>query len=362
MQAVQMSNFQDDVNFLLVPLKYFKEIPEGLRDYAISKIVEDDEKWIIIAGGVLNGNEISNKVYKIQYNEVNSVYKSVELSPMVKKRYSFELVEYEDKLYAIGGCSKKSSIEVYEPELNMWTLLDGRMNISRYNFGCVLYKDKIFVSGGNTSYEQILNKQTLLGELDDNEYCGNFFKEIAGVKMTYYYTIDDFKNQPKKIKVRGTNYTDTVEVFDIKTGIWSLHSTMNESRSYHKMIVFSENATPYLYVIGGKILETDFERTSEEYKGYVTTTNIVEQMVLENCDFNWDYTIPLQNRRTGFEVIVRNNDFLIFGGEIFGNGYGKTGLIEMYIPSKYSRNLNNNFMYSRNSKCIQIDKNYVLVE
>jgi len=368
-----MQSNQDDINFIIVPLKYFKEIPTGLTNYATSKVIEGGQEWIIIAGGVLKGNEVSNRVFKLNYNKSDS-YEAIELSPMIKKRYSFEIVEYEDKFYAIGGCSKQSSIEVYEPQLNMWTLLDGSMNISRKNFGCVVYGDKIFVSGGSTSYDQILNKKTLLRkvkeELEDNEYSGYFTKEIAGVEITYYYTINNFNNQTQK-KVRGTTYTDTVEIYDIKKGIWSLHSNMNESRAYHKMIVFSENVLGYdrlyLYVIGGKILETEFERSSEENKGYVSTTDIVERMCLvrpDNCDFetDWDFTVPLQSRRTGFEIIVRNDNFLIFGGEIFGSGYGKTGIIEMYIPSKYSRNLINNFAYSTNSKCIQLDQQYILVE
>jgi hypothetical protein len=200
--------------------------------------------------------------------------------------------------------------------------------------------------------------------LEDDEYSGYFKKEISGVEITYYYTISNFKNQPKRIKVCGTTYIDTVEVYNLKTGIWSLHSIMNEGRAYHKMVLFNENNINYLYTIGGKILETDFERLSEENKGYVTTTNTVERMVIENVEnvSDWEFTIPLQNRRTGFGVIVRNDNFLIFGGEIFGCGYGRTGIIEMYIPSKYSRNLLNNFSYASNPNYIEMVNNYILIE
>jgi hypothetical protein len=156
--------------------------------------------------------------------------------------------------------------------------------------------------------------------------------------------------------VNGSTYIDTVEEFCFLSNTWKKHSFMFESRAHHQMTHLDGS----LYVLGGKILETDFERLSEEDKGYIKSTDTVEKFNNETQE--WNFTINLYNRRTNFGLISKNDHFIIFGGETLGWGYGKTEIVEMYFPNIRTRKLENNFIHSEKSIWVEMEGKFILLE
>ena len=350
-----------EINFVKLDINQYSEI-KGLEGFCAVEL----EGEIYIAGGSIKNDKskeikTTNRVFRLTENEQGD-YTIEEISSMVECRECFGLIVYEEKFYAFGGKNNghgSSTIEMYEPLLNKWTLLENKMLLNRYDFGYTVMNSKLYVSGGSTQFEQSLTKKKLISNLDnleEGEYSSYFDKEINGQTIKYFYTIKDFKNTTNKIKVNGSTYLDTVEEFSFVSNTWKNHSYMFESRAHHQMTHLDGS----LYVLGGKILETEFEHISEENKGFVKSTETVEKFTNETQE--WNFTIKLYNRRTNFGLISGNYSFIIFGGETLGWGYGKTQTIEVYFPNIGSRKLENNFVYSKNSIYIEMKDKFILLE
>jgi hypothetical protein len=111
-----------------------------------------------------------------------------------------------DETYAIGGrnvgVEDYTSIEVYDPATDTWTL-GPDMNVPRAGFGAAVIDGRIYVAGG----------EQLAGLADGN-----------------------------------AQVVDSVEVFDPETGTWEIVTTL--PRPLHGMPVIGLDGA--LYVIGGQ--------------------------------------------------------------------------------------------------------------
>ncbi|MBM4053650.1 MAG: hypothetical protein FJ264_03030 [Planctomycetes bacterium] len=78
-----------------------------------------------------------------------------QLSPMNANRAFFGAAVINGKIYVCGGHGDAgflSSAEVYDPTANTWTTL-ASMNSARYDFGCVAINGKLVIFGGNDKVE-----------------------------------------------------------------------------------------------------------------------------------------------------------------------------------------------------------------
>ncbi|OIV98463.1 hypothetical protein TanjilG_16790 [Lupinus angustifolius] len=110
-------------------------------------------KFLVIAGySAINGTAFaSEEVY--QYDSyLNSWSK---LSNMNVARYDFACAEVNGLVYAVGGYGANgdnlSSVEVYDPDTDKWTLIE---SLRRPRWGCFAcgFEGKLYVMGGRSSF------------------------------------------------------------------------------------------------------------------------------------------------------------------------------------------------------------------
>ena len=102
---------------------------------------------IFVAGGKYSNDETLDKceVYSTESCEW------IEASSMNTKRWVLALIYFQDKIWAIGGISNKTSvdtIESYNLAENKWTTLNTKLLSKRCGHRVVVHNEKFFVIGG----------------------------------------------------------------------------------------------------------------------------------------------------------------------------------------------------------------------
>ena len=131
---------------------------------------------MILGGGLFDSN---SKINRNAYILDLASLKGRKLQKMINRRYNFNLVCWQKKVYALGGRSYgvdsqaiMSSCEVFDPELMEWKSI-ADMNVQRCNFSALVVQNSLWVVGGYCDtnlrsqtiekYDWFINKWEMLG-------------------------------------------------------------------------------------------------------------------------------------------------------------------------------------------------------
>lgn len=144
------------------------EIPEGRRRGA-SALAEHEGKFYLV-GGNTNGHDGGYVSWTDRFDPVTGTWET--LNDMPHARDHFNVIVYNDKLYAIGGRQSGGpggvfqplvpEIDVFDFNSESWTTLAPGANIPTPRAGPVtaLYKDKILVLGGSVEEQEVYGSLT----------------------------------------------------------------------------------------------------------------------------------------------------------------------------------------------------------
>ena len=125
------------------------------------------------------------------------------------------------EILLIGGYLSEQRILKFNVETEEWTEMDEKLQPGRYQHSCVVFKNNIIVSGGinNGAFKstQIFDKDNLTLSYSSDMKQG---RDGHGLVVSHY------NNQPTVLAIGGYPYTDSIEVWDPESKIWSLSSDL----------------------------------------------------------------------------------------------------------------------------------------
>ncbi|XP_054162845.1 cytolytic toxin-alpha-like [Oppia nitens] len=225
-----------------------------------------------------------------KYNIHTNVWQSI--ASMSTKRYMFNLVTFNQKLYAIGGGSPDTStnfVEIYDPLIDQW------MQVSTLN-------QKRFLSASSTTNKTIY----VCGGLDENEspldsceyydYRNNVWITATTPMLTPRDSFVMVSNE-KYIYVMGGRDNDTgntLDRFDYHNNNWTQMDNMSYAKFQFGGVLF-EN---YIYVCGGRDNDGNYFDNCEKYD---ITNNL------------WSPMASMNNKRSCFQLVVYANHIYAIG-------------------------------------------------
>lgn len=109
---------------------------------------------IIVAGGLIRGERTKTAfLYNTRYNSITKI------SDLNEEKYGHVLVNCLGTVFAIGDftCEVTTSIEKYNPELEVWQKLPTNLQVPRYDARAVAHNEFIYVFGGRNVYQNLEN-------------------------------------------------------------------------------------------------------------------------------------------------------------------------------------------------------------
>ena len=112
---------------------------------------------ILISGGISNGTILKTCILYKPYSNTFKPIASINV-----EKIGHALVSMNDKfVFSIGGYNDKNkylnSIEKYDLETDVWTIVDNKLNVARMYHQAVAYKHYVYVFGGSTRNNCVLN-------------------------------------------------------------------------------------------------------------------------------------------------------------------------------------------------------------
>ena len=172
----------------------------------------------------IKGNILISGGYKVSllqkscflYKPSSNTFKPI--ASMNVERRGHALVNMNDKfVYSIGGWNKHddylNSVEKYNPETDVWTIVDQKLNIARDDHQAVAYKHYIYVIGG-------INKNSVVDSIEKID-TRNETVILIDTKMKearYRFALAKIDNNAYILGgvTSDSIKTDTVEIFDMK--------------------------------------------------------------------------------------------------------------------------------------------------
>ncbi|MEL4106718.1 kelch repeat-containing protein [Oscillospiraceae bacterium WX1] len=159
-------------------------------------------------------------------------------------RYSFQTVELNSKIYAIGGyngSSALSSVEMYDPATNTWST-KASMSTARYEFKTAVINGKIYVIGCR-------NSAGIFSSIEAYDPATNTWSTKASMPTARCRVQIEIING--KIYVIGgmnsSNALSTTEVYDPVANTWATLAPMSNARWLFQTEVIDGK----IYAIGG---------------------------------------------------------------------------------------------------------------
>ena len=172
--------------------------------------------------------ELGGKVYCIggssnivEYFDPNT-NQWTKVKPMIKERWHACAIAYDNKIFVLGGLGwddlgdtivSHHSIEIYDPELDEWTL-GPRMTQPRQYHKAVVLNDRIYAIGGRNGNAFVKSVENL--DLLNPNAIWKPTSEMLTQKYFFGATVLN-----KKIMVTGTDFS--TEMFSDETNEWTLH-------------------------------------------------------------------------------------------------------------------------------------------
>jgi len=206
---------------------------------------------VLVAGGS-NGSLKSAEIF----DEKSGTWSMT--NPMNIGRGEFANVQLNDgRVLVMGGTtqdlpeSPTATAEIFDPKTQKWTFTDSSMTTPREDHAAVLLRDgRVLVAGGTTSEEsqriksaEIFDPKTGSWSLTGSMNVGRSEIEYAAVRLP-----DGRVLVPGGHSAPHTE-TNTADLFDPKTGTWAPAGLMNAFRAGHAAIVLRGNRG--VLVMGG---------------------------------------------------------------------------------------------------------------
>ena len=169
-----------------------------------------------------------------------------EHAPMSVSRRGLALVDYNERIYAIGGETldgTTGSVEVYDPEKDIWHQLSSKPT-PVHDITAGVIGGKIYVPGGMKGDGSPTNVLEIYSPLEDTWEIGNSLpiSICAYGAATFEGQLYVFGGWD------GKSTMDTVFVYDPSRDQWSQLSPMLQPRAYHSVAVVDGK----IYIIGGQ--------------------------------------------------------------------------------------------------------------
>eukprot|EP01101_Sappina_pedata_P013009 TRINITY_DN9320_c0_g1_i1.p1 TRINITY_DN9320_c0_g1~~TRINITY_DN9320_c0_g1_i1.p1 ORF type:complete len:297 (+),score=35.99 TRINITY_DN9320_c0_g1_i1:38-928(+) len=177
-----------------------------------------------------------------------AVWKDQKPAPMPKEKSFFAGCSYNGKIYTAGGCTPKGKaldcVFEYDPLINTWRELAGRMNVKRQMFASSTIGDTIYVAGGSDG------SGTLLTSVECLDLSCGFWSQttafIGAARSSMVCSAVDTKIFMSGGTL-GDDPTDQVQIFDSLKKTWKMSSGLKGTRRNH----ISESLGETIYVAGG---------------------------------------------------------------------------------------------------------------
>ncbi|CAI8583479.1 unnamed protein product [Vicia faba] len=128
--------------------------------------------FLVMAGHSLIDGAVSVSAEVFQYN--SNLDSWSRLSNMNVARYAFACAEVNGLVYAVGGYGAEgdslSSVEVYDPDTNKWTMIE---SLRRPRWGCFAcgFEGKLYVMGGRSSFTIGNSKSIDVYDPEKRKWC-----------------------------------------------------------------------------------------------------------------------------------------------------------------------------------------------
>lgn len=252
---------------------------------------------------------------------------------MIESRFNHKCIEYDNKLYVVGGINEKgvpaNTIERYNPINNLnensdsgiWEFVSSSENYNGIGQGIVGVNENIYFCGG----------------IVDNEYCSNIFRynlqtnEWAVIGNINVKRIDvsvSYNSSDNSLYMAGgfniDGYTNIIEVFDL--------DSKNISKTFYMPISVANPATVWynnIYYVAAGSSSHGYENKVYAYNGdYWKRTDDIPTNYIGNVEFVSVFgTIRLN--------VKSNNayELLYFPPENIVDGYSENDFSSTYIGS-----------------------------
>ena len=184
---------------------------------------------IFIAGGFSNKNTSLDKceIYSTESCEW------IPASSMNTKRSRLALIYFQNKIWAMGGTTKRiinDSIETYDLAENKWTIINVKLLKKRHGHQAVVHNKKFFVIGGLSLNEALSSVEIYSSETNQFSFVSPMSQARAFFGCSVFNNTlivfgGQIATQPKP------EVTDSVEVYDIEKQVWSIGPSLPLSLS-----------------------------------------------------------------------------------------------------------------------------------
>ncbi|XP_054163474.1 kelch-like ECH-associated protein 1 [Oppia nitens] len=226
--------------------------------------------------------------YNIQTNEWESI-ESLSIA-----RNLFNLVAFNNKLYAIGGNHDSDNLdinEVYDPNTGNWTYTASLIT-KRFGAGADVLNNKIYVCGGRSDKN---------GDGQEISSCESYSTETGKwqslAPMSVARSFHALVAHEGYLYAIGGESKETVERYDPKTNLWTPVASLTQKRSLPGAVVYNNK----IYVCGGVTFhDKDPSNTCEAYD---TKTN------------KWTQIVELDSNKWDLHLLVNDGRLYLAGGK-----------------------------------------------
>lgn len=233
---------------------------------------------------------------------------------MSTARFTFQTEVIDGLIYAISGLNPDyvSSIEVYDPDTDTWTVL-ASMAQGRRDFQTEVIDSRIYAIGG------VGESNSCKSSLEVYDTVTDSWTSLASMTTGRYYHGIGVING-KIYAFGGFGYTEiesSVEVYDPDINTWTTVTSMPVAKSLFGTTIIDDK----IYVVGGRNTSgsdpTYFESSFEVYDPNIDT---------------WTALSPMTTARQLAEVQVLNGKLYAIGG----NNTDSLSLVERYTVASTS--------------------------
>jgi len=226
----------------------------------------------------------------------------VKLADVPKPATNFSLAVVKGKIYAIGGDIFQNANREYDPETDIWKILEP-MPTARQHINCGVYENQIYIAGGLTSWKNITQKHEVYDVLS------NSWSEKAAIPSlrnnATVVSLDSliyvFGGAGTKENIWGDNWT--VETYNVNTDTWVQKKDLPQ-------LLFGPGVTVVnneIIVIGGQTMIDGKEDASKKVFIYKPKFD------------QWIESSPLPIKNVFFGCTSIDNKIYVIGGTVGGN-------------------------------------------
>ncbi|MGD0203267.1 MAG: kelch repeat-containing protein [Candidatus Bathyarchaeia archaeon] len=314
---------------------------------AKAQVTEDQSSWTTMtpmptARGGLDVATVNGKIYAIgglsdgSPVNVNEMYDPgtnewTTEAPMPTARSGCTIAVYDNEIYVIGGAVGNGYVgnnEVYDPGTNTWET-KASMPTPRADLSASVVNGKIYLIGGEgyssiSPYYSETNVNEIYNPATNTWTTGT---PIPTAVYGYASTVIDGKihiiGGSQVSSLQGSSiYVNSNQVYDPQNDTWSLGANLPSAVAYGAAAATEGfMAPPLLYVIGGYFLNS----FSSNVQVYNPSNN------------SWSTGVSMPTARAYLGVAVVNDVLYAIGGFDDQNGLNTVGLntVEEYTPIGY---------------------------